>query len=124
MRFNCTRRGEPDLSVSLLRGHVADQLVHRGKIIGLSQVGVASQGFALLAIDKNTHLRDAGNVGAQASYKRCNCEFFGQYAGAMRISEGGIKIDDYQSGIDQVDSPDLRTGPEHMGRSLAQIDIE
>ena len=65
-----------------------------GDEVGASEVGVAGQGGTRLAIDEETDLCDAGQVGVDGAADGEHCEGFGFEAGGVSGDEAAGQIDD------------------------------
>ena len=67
--------------------------------VGAGQVGVTGEGGARLAIDQETNLRDAGQVGVERSADGEDGESLGFEAGGVAGCEGARQIDNGELGI-------------------------
>src|SRR5271156_3312082 len=76
----------------------------------IGEVGVPGQSVALVAFYQDLYSGDSGNVRGQRLDQRNHTEFFDQDAGAVTVGEGGVEVDDGESGIDQVDVANFRSG--------------
>ncbi len=85
---------------------------------------MAGEGVAFFAVDQDLHFQNAWGVGRDGVDQRGDGQFFDQDAGAVSVGEGGVQVDDGDSGIDQKDAADVGAGAEHVGRGLVEIEGE
>ena len=93
-----------------------------GDVEEVGEIGVTGQGVALLAFDQDSHFQDARDVCGERLDERGDGEFFGENAGAVAVGEGGVDVDDGESGIDEVDAANVGAGRERVRRRLVEIE--
>lgn len=91
-----------------------------GDVEEVGQIGMARQGVALLAFHQNFYSQNAGYVGGERLYQRCDGELFGKDSGTVTVSEGGVDVNDREAGIDEINAANLRAGGQGMGEDLSR----
>ena len=97
-----------------------------GGQIGAGQVGVAGEGGALLAVDQEAHLGDAGQVGVQGAADGEHGERFGLDAGGVAGGESAGEVDDGEFGArlcGRFSTAEVLVAPERQRAGGQQEDL-
>ncbi len=75
---------------------------------------MAGQGFSCFAFDEDADSLDGWDVDGEGFDQGVDGELFAEDAGAVLVGEGGVEIDNGDSGIDEVDAADVGGGSERV----------